>query len=223
MKLYRFRYSPYARKVQMLLELLGRPHEVVEVPYSDRSELARLTGGYIYVPVLLDDGGEVTVESRRIAALLLDGEAGRSLVPAPLDGPIWAYADFCDGPLEDVLFKIASPGVRQAWSDPGARALYTLIKERKFGTGCIDAWHAARPALLDRARDLLAPSVRTLGRVPFLFGERPTLADAALYGNLAMLEEAEPALPRELAPALEPYMRRVEAARPPVPSAPRRT
>jgi len=214
MKLYRFRYSPFARKVQMLLELLGRPHEVIEVPYTDRGELARVTGGYIYVPVLVDDSGAVTVDSRRITALLLEGEGGRSLVPAPLEGPIWAYADFCDGPLEDVLFRLASPGVREAWSEPGAKALYTLIKERKFGAGCVDAWQASRSALLDRARELLAPSVRTLTRVPFVFGERPTLADAALYGNLAMLEEAEPALPRLLAPAFEPYMRRVEAARP---------
>lgn len=214
MKLYRFRYSPYARKVQMLLELLGQPHEVLEVAYSDRSELASLTGGYIYVPVLVDDAGRVTIESRRIAALLLSGEAGRSLVPSPLEGPIWAYADFCDGPLEDVLFRIASPLVRDAWRDPGDRALYTLIKERKFGAGCLDAWRGSRGSLVEKARELLAPSVRTLANVPFLFGQRPTLADAALYGNLAMLEEADRSLPRELDSSLEPYMRRVEAARP---------
>ena len=53
MKLYRFRYSPYARKVQMVLDLLRAPHELIEVKYGDREELARLTGGYIYVPVLV--------------------------------------------------------------------------------------------------------------------------------------------------------------------------
>ena len=37
MKLYRFRYSPYARKVQMLLELAGLPHEVIEVRYGERA------------------------------------------------------------------------------------------------------------------------------------------------------------------------------------------
>ena len=104
MRLYRFRYSPFARKVQMLLNLLDRPYELVEVPYNDRNELARLTGGYIYVPVLVDDDGGVTVESRRICEHLLVSESARELTPAPLEGPIWAYSDFCDGPLEDVLF-----------------------------------------------------------------------------------------------------------------------
>lgn len=222
MKLYRFRSSGYARKIQTLLELLGVPHEVVDVPYADRAELARVTGGYIYVPVLVDAQGRVTVESRRIAALLLEGPAGQALVPAPLEGPIWAYADYCDGPLEDALFRIASPTVRDGWSDPGERALYTLIKERKFGSGCIDAWRASRARLLEHARELLAPSVRTLQQVPFLFGAKPTLADAALYGNLVALEAAERSLPAELAPSLEPYMRRVEAARARVESAPGR-
>ena len=61
MKLYRFRYSPYARKVQMLLDLLGAKYELVEVSYTQRGELADLTGGYIQVPVLLTDYGRAIV------------------------------------------------------------------------------------------------------------------------------------------------------------------
>jgi glutathione S-transferase len=211
MKLYRFHYSAYARKVQMLLDLLGRPYEAVEVSYSDRSELARLTGGYIYVPVWVDEAGRVTVESRRICEVLL-AEGGGQLVPAPLGGPIWAYADFCDGPLEDILFRVATPLLRDARQDPGERALYTLIKERKFGAGCIEQWRATQAELLGRARHLLAPTLGTLQAVPFLFGESPTLADAALYGNLAMLHQAEPALVASLAPSLRDYMDRLEAS-----------
>jgi glutathione S-transferase len=211
MKLYRFRHSPYARKVQMLLDLLGRPYEPVEVAYTDRSELARVTGGYIYVPVWVDRAGKATVESRAICELLLaEGDAER-LTPSPLEGPIWAYADFCDGPLEDLMFRIASPQIRDSWSDPGERALYTLIKERKFGAGCIDQWQRDKASLLARARHLLAPSLRTLERVPFLFGDAPTLADAALYGNLACIQGGDASFVREVAPALDPYMARLEA------------
>jgi glutathione S-transferase len=214
MKLYRFRYSPYARKVQMLLDLLGKRYELIEVPYTDRTELATLTGGYIYVPVLVDDGGEVIVESRDICERLLASDAGARLLPPASAGPIWAYADFCDGALEDVLFRIASPVVRDAWSSAGERALYVLIKERKFGAGCVDAWERDRDALIARAQRLLAPTWVTLEQRPFLFGEQPTLADAALYGLGAMLEAGDPALVERVAKQLPPFMRRLEAARP---------
>lgn len=210
MKLYRFRYSPYARKVQMVLDLMGARYELVEVPYSDRNEIARVTGGYIYVPVLVDDANRVITESRDICQHLLVGEAAERLVPAPWDGPIWAYADFVDGPLEDVLFRIASPAVRDAWPTPGVRALYVLVKERKFGAGCVDAWQRDQENLVQRARKLLAPSLRTLAAREFLFGAAPTLADAALYGVCMMLEEADPRLLPRVAEPLVPFLRRVE-------------
>jgi glutathione S-transferase len=213
MKLYRFRYSSYARKVQKLLDLLGHEYSVVEVPYSDRSELARLTSGYIYVPVLVLDNGEVLKESRDICERLLAGPRGKELVPAPWQGPIWAYQDFADGPLEDVLFRIASPAVRDRWQSPSDRALYVLIKERKFGAGCLTAWEQDHPALFAKGKKLLAPTLATLEVQPFLFGDRPTFADVALYGLCIMLEEGDPALLSQLSPALVAFARRLEAAR----------
>ena len=187
MRLFRFSYSPYARKIEALLELMGQPVTLVEVPYVDRSELLALTGGYMHVPVLEDDDGSVVVESRAIAERLIARPAGAKLVPSPWEGPIWAYCDWVDGPLEDVLFRLASPAVRDAWPTLAERAFYTLIKERKFGAGAVDSWARSRDELLARGRALLAPTARTLGASPFLFGERPTLADAALYGQFAML------------------------------------
>jgi glutathione S-transferase len=214
MKLYRFRYSPYARKVQMALDLVGARYDLVEVPYSDRDEIARVTGGYIYVPVLVDDDGRVVTESRDICEYLVGKPGGARLVPAPWEGPIWAYADFVDGPLEDVMFRIASPAVRDAWSAPGERALYVLIKERKFGPGCVDAWQRDQGHLVEKARRLLAPTLRTLGARPFLFGDAPTLADAALYGCCQMLEEADPRLLARVAEPLVAFARRLEGRRP---------
>jgi glutathione S-transferase len=210
MKLYRLRYSPYARKVQILLDLLPARYECVEVPYGRRDELAALTGGYIQVPVLVDDRGAVTVDSRAICEKLLAAPAGKHLVPSSLEGPIWAYADFADNILEDVLFRLASPAIRDAWSNPFERSLYVFVKERKFGAGCVDAWHRDREQLLTRARHLLAPTLATLGQRPFLFGASPTLADAALYGECAMIEEADKGLLTRISPTLEPYARAVE-------------
>lgn len=45
-----------------------------------------------------------------------------------------------------------------------------------------------------------------------MFGAAPTLADAALYGNLAMLREADAGLPSALDPAFDAFMGRLEAA-----------
>ena len=212
MKLYRFRYSPYARKVQMLLDLMGQAYDTVEVPYSDRNEIANVTGGYIYVPVLVMDDGAVVTESRTICERLVAMPRGARLVPSPLQGPIWGYHDFVDGALEDVMFRIASPAVRDAWPTPGDRALYVLVKERKFGAGCVDAWQKDQPGLIARARHLLAPTLSTLASQPFLFGSAPTLADAALYGTCKMIDEADPHLLARVAEPLVAFARRLEAA-----------
>jgi glutathione S-transferase len=196
----------------MLLDLLGMEYQLIEQSYADRGELAERTGGYIQVPVLLTEDGRAIVESRVICEHLLIGPAGAKLVPAPLEGPIWAYADFVDGPLEDVLFRIASPDIRDAWQTAAERGLYTYIKERKFGAGCVDAWRRDRPQLIQRAQSMLAPTLKTLAQRPFLFGDSPSLADAALYGNCAMLEEARPELLSQISAQLVSYARRLEAA-----------
>jgi glutathione S-transferase len=215
MKLYRLEYSCYARKAQMALDLLGCEYECVDVVFGDRSELATLTGGYVQVPVLACDDGRVLVDSRAITVELVSWEGGAKLVPSPLEGPIWAYADWCDGPLEDVMFRIATPLARRnVFLDPWERALYVFVKERKFGKGCVDEWERTHDELIARAAELLVPTRRTLARRPFLFGDAPTLADAALYGELAMLEVVEPGLPARLGDELPAWMRRVEAAAP---------
>lgn len=211
MKLYKFNYSPYARKVELLLDLGGYQYERVEVPYGDRSELVQATGGYLQVPVLMTDDGRVITESKDICEYLLVGEVEAKLVPAPFQGPIWAYCDFVDGALEDVLFRIASPELADKKTTPADRAMFIYIKERKFGPGCINEWRETRATLAARATRLLRPTLRTLELQPFLFGEHPTLADAALYGNLAMLEVASVAHLSLLSEALLPYMRRLEA------------
>jgi glutathione S-transferase len=211
MKVYGFRYSPYVRKVETVLRLLGRPYEFVEVPYSDRAELVAVTGGYVQVPVLVDGDGTVVVDSRRICQHLLRGAVGARLVPAAQGGPIWAYADWCDGMLEDVLFRLAAPGIRLTFPRPADQALYTFIKERKFGPGCIEAWKRDRAELVPRGRELLEASAETLKRRPFLFGDEPTLADAALEGEFWMLAAADPLLPQEMGSVFVDWRERLDA------------
>jgi glutathione S-transferase len=211
MRLHRFPDSPYVLKVQKVMDLLGCRYDTVDERYGHRGELARMTGGYIHVPVLVDDDGTVVVESRRICEHLLARfpEGAKKVVPPALTAAAWAFNDFCDGPLEDVLFRIASPSKRDALTDPWERALYTVMKERKFGAGCVDAWEEGRGELIARGRELLMPTARTLAAQPYVLGDTPTLADAALYGVVAMLAYHDSALPGALGESIPAWYARL--------------
>ncbi|WP_020408573.1 glutathione S-transferase family protein [Hahella ganghwensis] len=209
MKLYRFDYSCYARKVQMVLDLLGLKYSIEEVPFLDRSKLITLTGGYIQVPVLMMDDGSVLKDSRVICKSLLSGENAERLTPSPWQGPIWAYADWCDSTLEDVLFRLASPGIRQRFKSVQEKAFFTYIKERKFGEGCVDQWERQSGELVGKARSLVRPTLETLSRQAFLFGDQPTYADATLYGHIKMLQIADPDLVTDIAPELMLWLNRL--------------
>src|SRR6185436_4467155 len=105
MRLYRFPQSCYARFVQAALDLARVPHEVIDVPFGDREELAKITGGYIQVPVVVTDDGAVLRDSRHILMTLAaeDSRVG-ALVPAADAAPVWAYVDWVQTTFEDVCF-----------------------------------------------------------------------------------------------------------------------
>src|SRR5678815_5265414 len=114
---------------------------------------------------------------------------------------------------DSVLFRLASPAVRAKWPTAWEKALYTLIKERKFGAGCVDAWEAGRAELIERGRRVLEPMRQTLAAQPFVFGDAVTLAEASLYGQWAMIEAESPELLDQSSPAFVAHARRVEQAR----------
>ncbi|MDH5676096.1 MAG: glutathione S-transferase N-terminal domain-containing protein [Myxococcales bacterium] len=212
MKLYRFAHSPYARYVQAAIELADVPCEVIDVRYGDREELARLTGGYIMVPVLERDDGSVLGDSHSIMAVLVRADARfAALVPEADAGPIWAYADWAGSLLEDVAFRLASPALVPRFASAFERSLFVFVKERKFGSGCIEQWSEQADALFAQLCDLLEPTLRTLAARPFLFGKQPTLADCALYGQLAMLDLGAADRVAEIAEPLHAWRQRFEA------------
>jgi glutathione S-transferase len=211
MRLHRFPYSCYARYVQAALDLAGVPCEIVDVPFGDRGQLAALTRGYIQVPVLEKDDGAVLTDSRRILETLVREDARlASLVPVGEAGPVWAYADWIMSTVEDVAFRLASPFLARRFTNPFERALFVFIKERKYGAGCIEEWKAGAGGLFARLKELLEPTARTLEARPFLMGTRPTLADAALYGQMAMLDIGAPDRVAALTPSLLAWKLRLE-------------
>ncbi len=213
MRLFGFSFSPFVAKVRRCLEWKGMPYSYVEVPYLDRRELLALTGGYVHVPVL-EDGGTVVTDSARITAWL-DEHHAPSLRVDPLAVVIEGWAD---NVLEDVAFRIACPLIepelpRLFGGRDDARAMWRLGKERKFGPGCIEAWAREADVLQGRASALLQPLSTKLRSQPFLLGATPSLADAAVYGQLSFLEMASPGWVASRAPGMKQWYGRVARPR----------
>jgi glutathione S-transferase len=213
MRLHQFSFSPFAAKVRKCLELKGLAHELVEVPYLDRRELVALTGRMM-VPVL-EDGGQVIEDSPRITAYL-DERYAPSLRQDPLAPVIEGWADLV---LEDVAFRVAAPGLHDRFAAlsgrPDGPAFFQLVKERRYGPGALDGWRAAEWSLADQLGRLLAPIARALAARPFILesGPHASLADAAVYGQLHMVEAGRPGFVAERLPALATWFARVREAR----------
>ncbi len=212
--LYRFPYSCYALKVQLLLDKLSLPYQTKEVPFGDRSELVALTGGSVTVPVIvhrLEDGSEKVVkESRDICRYLL-ALTDNTLVPQGHEGLIWAYNDWADEVLEDPLFKSVSLDIANRFERPADRAMFIFIKERKFGSGCVEQWGQQKPQFIEQTQTLMADSFKSIARQGFIAGEQVTMADIAVVGHLAMVEWADPELIDLIDSGLAGYMEKVRA------------
>lgn len=212
LRLYGMSFCPFAAKVRKCLELKGIAFEAVDVPLLDRRALVRVTGGGIQMPVL-EDGGEVVSGSARITSYL-DERYAPSLRADPLAVVVEGWAD---GPLDDVILRLATPGLeaRMAELNGGredAAGMFRFLKERRYGAGCVDGWKKEAESLSARAAELLAPLGRILAGSPFLLGAAPSLADAAVFGQLHMLEMSEPTWIGAHVPAVRAWWERMAHA-----------
>lgn len=212
--LYRFPYSCYALKVQLLLQHLKLPYQVKDVPFGDRSELVAVTGGRVIVPAIKherEDGTEkVVVESRDICRYLL-GLTPNNLAPPNLQALIWAFNDWADTTLEDPLFKIVTPEIAARFENDTDRAMFIFVKERRYGSGCADTWAKQKPELLKQIQHLMTDTLLSIAHQGFVAAEQVTMADIALVGHLSMVEWAAPEVIEAIDPLLPSYMERVRS------------
>jgi glutathione S-transferase len=199
MRLLQFSYSPFAAKVRVCLKLKRLPCELVEVPYTQRKELVAVSGG-VGVPVLVD-GATVITDSPRITAYL-ETKGGPSLRVHPLAPVLEQWADNW---LEETAFRLACPGLEDRMgADQGeeARLMFRLVKERRYGAGCVAQWRADQSKYLSETKALLAPVVEAVRSTGFVLGDAPSVADAAVVGQLSMVEVAFPVWVQTELPAL---------------------
>lgn len=208
MRLLQFSYSPYAAKVRTCLKLKKLECELVNIPYTQRSELVKVSGG-IGVPVL-EDGATIVTDSPRILEYL-ETKGGPSLREHPLAPVIEQWAD---EPFEEIAFRLACPGLEDkmgAEQGEEARLMFRLVKERRYGAGAVAAWRADQAKYSDQTKSMLQPIVEAVRANGFVLGTTPSIADAAVVGQLVMVEVALPGWVRTQVPTLMDWFEHLSA------------
>lgn len=211
MRLLQFAYSPYAAKVRLYLAAKKLSCQIVDVPYLDRREVVSATGKLV-VPVLID--GETVIDDSPQIAAYLDQKYAPSFRENPLGIIIEQWAD---SHFEEVAFRLACPGLELCVgrSNPErekeARALFRLVKERRYGSGCIDAWKRDEALYSEQVVTLLAPLAQALESRSHILGESFSLADAAVGGQLHMVESALPGWLAAKMPVIDRWYQRIKA------------
>ncbi|MFQ3667010.1 MAG: glutathione S-transferase family protein, partial [Sphingomonadaceae bacterium] len=207
MRLFGTEPSFYTRKAHLSLRLVRAPFADCLKTLANKEEVEAAVGGYHRFPVLDLGDGQWVVDSTRIGEALSARIPARSLVPD--DPPLAILAAIADDWFDEwflraaILFRAQSAGTRAFVARVGAMNLLglrqgatpTLEQEAMIGRMVpgIEAFFlrscetnavagpgiSATQALLARTAALLEPAL-----APFLFGSRPSLADASLWGFL---------------------------------------
>jgi len=186
-KLYRHALSGHSHRVELFLALLGEPVELIDVDLASgahREPAFRALNPLAQVPVLVDQG-EVIADSNAILIYLAESRAATDWYPA-------------DAPTRGRIQRWLSVAANEIANGPAAARLVTL-----FGAA-LD-----HPAAIARATAILQHVDEALAATGWLVGERPTIADIALYSYIAHAPEGGVSL----APFVElrAWLARIEA------------
>ncbi|MBE7196862.1 MAG: glutathione S-transferase [Parafilimonas terrae] len=187
MKLYHHPLSGHAHRARLFLSLLGVPHEAVEVDLKagahKRPEFLALNP-FGQVPVL-DDNGTVVSDSNAILVYVARKLGRTDWLPDDAEG-------------EAAVQRWLSVAAGELAYGPAAARLVTVFGA-KFNP----------EEVIGRAHTLLGRLEAHLTGRDWLVGERPTIADVALYSYLARAPEGNVDLSGY--PAVNAYLRRIEA------------
>jgi glutathione S-transferase len=224
--LYDVRDSPFCVKARICLHLKSVPFRSVTVTLRRARELRRLNP-LGKVPVLVQ-GPEVVADSSRIARHLEARYPDPGLIPA--DPAARAYAALLEEWADEALyfivgaFKWLNPENRAAAVDntvseisAGAlrplvgRALAWSIRRRYAAWGCRSS---GLGELVTRMRENLATLETLLSGKPYLLGRVTTLADVAVFSQLAWMRGYAEARLIDEVPAVAEWLDRLQAAPP---------
>jgi glutathione S-transferase len=187
--LHQYDISPFSEKVRVVLGIKGLEWHACDQPViMPKPDLTPLTGGYRKIPVM-QIGADIYCDTQIIIRELERRFPAPTLFPAGDKGAAWAVSMWADR----VFFQAA---VAIIFGGGTALADEAFIKDREKLTGRpfdVKGMAAAAPMMAEQFRAQLGwlEEQLTDGRA-FLTGDKPGLADASSYYNLAFTRVASP-------------------------------
>ena len=140
-KLYDSAFSPFARKVRMVLEYKGLNYEPVDGLLKSNHAALKAVNGRIEVPALVDDD-IVVVNSADIVAYLDNRYAAKSIYP---DAPaIRVHARAWERVADTFVDPIFVDISYWKWAEPPTRCLMACLRQHAPTFACQDAEKARR-------------------------------------------------------------------------------
>jgi glutathione S-transferase len=180
-------WSPYCLVQNRILSYSQAPHEVQNIPPTDRSLVWKTTRQRYYQVPVLKDGKSIifeTGDNSQVIAKYLESKLQLGLFPREWEGiqdVLWVDIE---NDIEALTFKLNDAYFREFVSQD-EQMNYLRFKERKFGRGCLQQWFEQRPVLQRRLVDKLLPYEQMLSTRPFLLDRQPRFVDFDLWGMLA--------------------------------------
>jgi glutathione S-transferase len=186
--LHQYDISPFSEKVRVVLGIKGLDWFACDEPViMPKPELVALTGGYRKIPVM-QIGADIYCDSQSIIREL------ERRFPSPSIHVGGAGAGWTAGMWSDRVFFQAAVAI--IFGGGTALADEAFIKDREKLTGRpfdIEAMKAAAPLMAEQFRAQLGWIEEQLGDGrSFVLGEKPSLADASAFYNLAFVRWTSP-------------------------------
>jgi len=186
-ELIQFPWSPFCIVQRRILEFSGVRFQLTNLARTgDRSLIWKLTKERYYAAPIIRDGRNVvfeTGEDSQVIAKYLDQKLALGLFPAAIEGEQFILWRYIENEIEGLTFKLNDAHYRE-FVGRADQLSYVRHKERKFGRGCLEAWHAQQKDLGQQLEQRLLPFEEMLGHRPFLLGAEPRFVDFDLFGML---------------------------------------
>ena len=226
--LYQFELCPYCHKVRAGLELKGIPYRQVQVDPTSKKQLPALPEGAPKKVPVLEFDGERVFDSTKILAFL-DRQVPDRVPFYPSDPALRRKTEEVEQWVDDVLTFALPTVIYGTWTE-AMKAAQVTARTSNFGLvrnlmvragGSIIMHEVSKRILKKRGKTDGAAWMAQeldrfeawLGEGPFVCGDAPTLADAAVHGALSCTREFPIHRSLMARPRLAAWFDRVDALR----------